>query len=69
MPPLHPWGGTRVLHPLGGKHKGCIGLGTSVQLKHRFPCMFLFPHLLGMKLMLSSVSTPPPSCPEQDGTE
>lgn len=55
MPPLHLWGGTGVLHPQGGKRKGCVGLNAGVQLKHHFPYMFLFSHLLGVKLMLSSM--------------
>lgn len=55
MPPLHLWGGTRVLHPLEGKHKGCVGLSAGVQFRCRFPYVFLFPHLLGAKLACSSV--------------
>ena len=58
MPPLHPWVGTGVLHPRGGKHKGCVGLSAGVQLEHHFPYVFLFPHLLGTKPALSSVRPP-----------
>lgn len=60
MPPLHPRGGTGVLHSQAGKCKGCVGLSAGVQLEHHFPYVFLFAHLLGMKLMLSSVRPPPP---------